>query len=93
MLGRIIKPDRPIQVSPAPHDVPGKEQGSSHDAMLDHERDCRPLLLRKCEELRREIATDIAIESHKVRDPEGVEDRKQQQRVFGRLSQRFGLLD
>ena len=36
---------------------------------------------------------DIAIECHIVRDPEAVEDREQQQRVFGRLSQRFSLLD
>jgi len=61
--------------------------------MPNHERDCRPLLLRECQELRREIATDIAIECHMVRYPEGVEDREQQQRIFGGLSQRFGLLD
>ncbi len=61
--------------------------------MPNHERDCRPLLLRERQELRREIATDIAIECHMVRGPEGVEDREQQQRIFGRLSQRFGLLD
>ena len=61
--------------------------------MPNHERDCRPLLLRERQELRRKIAHSIAIECHKVRDPEGVEDREQQQRVFGRLSERFGLLD
>ena len=61
--------------------------------MSNHERDCRPLLLRERQELRREIATDIAIGCQIVRCPEGPEDREQQQRVFGRLSQRFGLLD
>ena len=61
--------------------------------MPDHQRGCRPLLFREHQELRREIATDIAVEGHKVRYPEGVEDREQQQRVFGRLSQRFSLLD
>src|ERR1700730_5869581 len=61
--------------------------------MPNHERAYRPLLLRQRQELRREIANDIAIECHEVRDPEGVEDGEQQQRVFGRLSQRFGLLD
>src|ERR1700723_1397836 len=61
--------------------------------MPHHDRDCRPLLLRKREELRREITTDIAAEGHKVRDPEGVVDREQQQRVFGRLSQGFSLFD
>jgi hypothetical protein len=61
--------------------------------MPDHERDCRHLLLRKRQQLRREVANDIAIECHKVRGPERGEDGEQQQRVLGRLSQRFGLLD
>ena len=37
--------------------------------------------------------TSVAIERDIVRDPEAVEDREQQQRVFGRLSERFGLFD
>src|SRR3984893_5045660 len=61
--------------------------------MPDHERDRCPLLLREPQELRREIATDIAIECHIVRYPECVEDLEQQQRFVGRLSQRFSLLD
>src|ERR1700720_3018132 len=61
--------------------------------MPSHERNCRPLLLRQRQELRREIATGIAIECPHVRYKEGPEDREQQQRIFGRLSQRFGLLD
>jgi hypothetical protein len=48
---------------------------------------------RQRQELRREIATDIALECQKAREPEGVEDREQQQRIFERLSQRFRLLD
>ena len=75
MLGQIVKRDRLTQVGPAPRDVPGKQQGSS--SMPDHERACSPLFVRKREELRREIATDIAVEGGKVRYPEGVEDRKQ----------------
>jgi hypothetical protein len=78
MLGRIVKRDRLIKVSPAGGDVPRSQQGNSHEAMPNHERDCRPLLLRERQELRREIATDIAIECHKVLGPEGVEDREQQ---------------
>ena len=35
----------------------------------------------------------VAVERHVVRDPEAVEDREQQQRVFGRLSERFSLFD
>ena len=61
--------------------------------MPNHERDCRPLLLRERQELRREIAQSVAIECHLVRYPEGVEDREQQQGIFGRLAQRFSLLD
>jgi hypothetical protein len=61
--------------------------------MSNHERDCRPLLLRERQELHRVIAKDIAIERHIVHDPRTVADREQQQRIFGRLSQRFSLLD
>jgi hypothetical protein len=61
--------------------------------MPNHERDCRPLLFRERQELGREIATSIAIECHIVRCPERVEDREQQQRIFGRLSEHFRLLD
>ena len=35
----------------------------------------------------------VAVERHIVRDPEAVEDGEQQQRVFGRLSERFSLFD
>ena len=61
--------------------------------MPDHERDGRPLLLRERQELRREIAHSVAIECHMVRGPEAVEDGEQQQRIFGRFSQRFSVLD
>src|SRR5215471_17824447 len=61
--------------------------------MPDHERDCRPLLFPERQELRREIATHITVEGHKVRYPESVKDREQQQRVFERLSEGFSLFD
>ena len=61
--------------------------------MPDHERDGRSLLLGERQELRRKLAHHVAVERHGVRDPEAVEDREQQQRVFGRLSERFSLLD
>ena len=51
--------------------------------MPDHERDCRPLFLRKRQELRRKLAHRVAIERHKVYVPKAEEDREQQQRVFG----------
>ena len=83
--GRIVKRERLIKVSQAFRDVPRRHY--PHHAMPNHQRDCRPLLLRERQELRREIAMDIAIECHKVHGKEGVEDQEQQQRVFGRLSQ------
>src|SRR5215472_4814760 len=61
--------------------------------MPNHERDCRPLLFRERQELRREIAKRVAIECRKARDTDAIEDREQQQRIFGRLSQRFSSLD
>ena len=52
-----------------------------------------PLLLGKRQELRRKLAQHVAVECDKVRDPDAVEDREQQQRVFERLSERFSLFD
>ena len=40
--------------------------------MPDHKRDCRPLLLGQCEELRRKLAHHVAVERRVVRDPEAV---------------------
>src|ERR1700732_1441159 len=65
----------------------------AHHAMPDHQRSGRPLLLGECEEMGREIATDIAVEPYKLRDPEAVEDREQQQWIVGRLSERISLFD
>ena len=59
----------------------------------DNERACRPLLLGEGQELRRKLAHHVAVERYIVRDPEAEEDREQQQRVFGRLSERFSLFD
>jgi hypothetical protein len=61
--------------------------------MSYHRRRSRSLLRRKSQKLLREIAADIALERHEVRDPETIENRKQQQRVLRWLSSRFGLLD
>ena len=61
--------------------------------MPDHERDCRSLLLGERQELRCKLEHHVAVERDKVRNPEAVEDREQQQRVFGRLSERFSLFD
>ena len=78
---------------PAFRDVSRSHQGSAHEAMANHERDCRSLLLGERQELRCEVAQNVTIKRHIVPDPEAVEDREQQQRVFGRLSERLRSLD
>ena len=93
MLGRIVKRERAIEMLSAFRDVSREQQGNAHEAMPDHERDRRPLLLGERQELRCELAQSVAVECHKVRDPKAVEDREQQQRVFGRLAERFSLFD
>src|SRR5664279_385375 len=93
MLQWIVEGDGLIVVCSTLRDTSRQQRGIAHDAMPNHNWDCRPLLLRERQELRREITTDIAVEGRKIRYPEGVENLEQQQRVFGRLSQRFSLLD
>ena len=44
--------------------------------MPEHKRNGRPLLLGESKEPRRELTHHVAVERHKVRDPEAVEDRK-----------------
>ena len=92
MFGGIIKCDCPIEMRSPLRDVPCTRQGSAHEAMPDDERHGRPLLLGERQELGRKLAHHVAVERHIVRDPEAVEDRKQQQWVFGRLSERFRLV-
>src|SRR5262249_39135534 len=58
-----------------------------------HERNPRALLLGECQEPRREVAANITIKCLNVRDPETVEDREEQQRLFGRLSEGPRSLD
>ena len=93
MLGGIVKRHRPIVVLSALRDVSRFQQGRAHEAMAHHERNRRSLLFGKCQELRRQLTHSVAVERHIVRDPEAVEDREQQQRVVGRLSERFSLFD
>ena len=57
MLGRIVKRDRLIQVRRPSAMSPVNSKEIAHEAMPDHERDCRPLLLRERQELRRKVAT------------------------------------
>ena len=83
----------PDRVRSAFRDVSCEQQGNAHEAMPDHERDCCSLFLGERQELRRKLAHHVAVERDKIRDPEAVEDREQQQRVFGRLSERFSLFD
>ena len=51
------------------------------------------MLLRERQELLCKLAHHIAVEGHAVRDAKTEEDGEQQQRIFRRLAERFGLLD
>ena len=93
MLHGIVKRYRAIKVHSAFCYLACVQQRHAHKAMADHQRDCGPLLLGQCDDLRREVAQHVAVERQKVRGPDAVEDRKQQQRVFERLSECFGLFD
>src|SRR6266478_5004232 len=61
--------------------------------MSDHRRSRPSVFCGERQEPPPEIATDIAIECHEVRDPEAVKYREQQQRVFGWLSPRLGFFN
>ena len=74
-------------------EVSSEQEGSAHEAMPDHEWDCRPFFLGEGQELPRELAQHVAVERHIVCDPKAVEHREQQRRVFRRLSERFSLFD
>jgi hypothetical protein len=93
MLDGIVARNSLIEVCSAFRQSSRTQQGSAHEAMPNHERDRRPLLLGEGEELRGKIARDVAFERHGVRDPEAVEDGEQQQRVFRALSERFSSFD
>ena len=83
MLGGIVKRDPAIEICSPFRDVSRKEQRTSHEFMPDHERNGRALLLGKRKELRREVATSVAIECHKICSKETVEDGVKKERVFG----------
>src|SRR6516225_2004968 len=93
MLGGIVKRNRLIVVLSALRHVSGTQGGCAHKAMCYQERSRRPLLLGERQELRRKPEYHVAVERYIVCDPEAVENREQQQRVFGGLSERFGLFD
>ena len=61
--------------------------------MPNHKRDWSLPASRRAPETAPQGRAHIAVECHKVRDPKAVEHREQQQRVFGRLSERFSLFD
>ena len=90
MFGSIIKRERVIVVRSTFCDVTSMQRGHAHESVTNHQWNGRPLVLCECQELRREVTTDIAVERDIVRDPKAVENREQQERVFGRLPQRVG---
>jgi len=74
-------------------EIARNQQGNPRDAMPYHEWDSRASLLGECKELRRKLAHKIAIERGVARNPETIENREQQQRVFRGFSKGFRSLD
>ena len=93
MLGRIVERGRAIEVFPTFRDVSRMQQRNTHHTMCCQERSRRSLFLGWGTELLRKLAYHVAVERDEARDPEGVEDREQQQRVFRWFFKPFGLFD
>src|SRR5208282_1003573 len=93
MLARIVKRERLIVVCSSCRDIPRAHQGIAHEAMPDHERDCRSFLFRERHVLRRKLTHYIAVERDVVGDTDAGEDREQQHWILERLSQCFSLFD
>ena len=93
MPGGIVKRERLIVMHPPLRNVSRKLQRRAHKAMPNNEWDCGSLLVCKRQKLHRQIVYRVGIERYEVRNPETVEDREQQQRIFRRLAERLGLFD
>jgi hypothetical protein len=93
VLAWIVKHDRAIEMRPAFRKAPRTQQRKAHEAMPHHNRNSRLLLLGERQELRRNFAHQVAVEGHYVRDPDTVEGREKQKRVFGRFAKHFSLFD
>src|SRR5262252_3456973 len=93
MLDRIVERECAIKMHSPACDVPCMQQGQAHEAMPDHERPLRPLLICGGQELDSKLTHHVGVERYNVRGPRAVKNREQQQRIFGRLPERFGLLD
>src|ERR1700730_6309363 len=93
MLRGIVECNGLIVVYSTFRDISRQQQGIGHEAKADHEWHRRLLRLRERKEMRRALTESVAIEGDLIRDREAVEHREQQQRIVGRLSQRFSLPD
>ncbi len=69
VLGRIVKRERLIKMRPAFRDASCEKQGNTHGVMRVYERDGRPLLCGKRQDLARELKQNIAVKRPLVRDP------------------------
>ena len=76
MLDTVVKRDRLIQIPPSFRDVSRQQQGTAHDAMPNHERSGRTLFFGKRQDLSRQLARRVAVERHKVRGQQAIEDRE-----------------
>ena len=85
MLGAVVERYPAIKMRATFRDVSYTRKGNAHDAVCYQQRRACPLFLGERQELRRQGAHGVTVECHVGCDPETVENRKQQQRVFGAL--------
>src|SRR5258706_6720989 len=93
MRNGIIDRNRAIEMCTALPQVSSAQQANARRAMRDCERPRLPLLLGQRKELRDYFAESVAVKRYEARDRSGIDDRKEYQRIFGRLSVRRGLFD
>jgi hypothetical protein len=86
MYFRIIKRDRLIIVNSAFREIARMQQRTAHKAVPNYEGKRCLLLLGKRQELRRKLARCVAVECHKVSNPETAQTPAGRRRSEGRAS-------
>src|SRR5262249_21730266 len=93
MLGRIVERECAIEMHSPACDIPCMQPGQALEPLPDQARHLRLLLMCGAKEWERKLSSSARFERYNVRGPRAVKNREQQQRIFGRLPERFGLLD
>ena len=93
MFRGIVERIRVIELGLAFREIARDHECRAEQGMPEHERDCRSMLLRQRQALRRKLTHSIGLKRHKVRHPKTEEDRKQNQWVLDRFARCLGAFD